>query len=256
MVHDRSSRSRIRQLPVGPPGSGPYALTAGLNGALWITLVHAGQIARLEPGGHLDLYKLDSATCRPSQITVGPESALWSTRPGDDRIGRITTSGETAAFTVTAGSAPFGITVGPFDGALWFTLNQAHAIGRLSVDGDASIYSLPTPDAGPVGIAATSDSIWFVEIAAGQVGYISLDDGIHEFALPDRTARPHAIVADPHDGCWLSEWGNSRIARVTADGHLREVILPAASEPHGLTIGPDGALWVALETGSAARIDI
>jgi virginiamycin B lyase len=28
------------------------------------------------------------------------------------------------------------------------------------------------------------------------------------------------------------------------------------SEPHGLAIGPDGALWVALETGSVARIAI
>jgi virginiamycin B lyase len=32
--------------------------------------------------------------------------------------------------------------------------------------------------------------------------------------------------------------------------------LSAASEPHGPTIGPDGALWVALETGSAARIEV
>ena len=88
------------------------------------------------------------------------------------------------------------------------------------------------------------------------MGHISPDGGIHEFALPDRTARPHAIVADRHDRCWLSQWGNSRVARVTADGHLHEITLPAASESHGLTIGPDGALWVALETGSAARIDI
>jgi virginiamycin B lyase len=296
-MDDRSPPTRIREFPVGPPGSGPYALTVGPDDALWITLVHAGQIARLWPDGRLDLYELDSATCRPSQVTTGPDGALWFTRPADDRIGRITTSGETTVFPVKAGSAPFGITAGcddalwftamgtdqiaristdghvtefPLpergamasmitagpDGALWFTLNQAHAIGRMSTDGDIAIYPLPTPDAGPVGIAAAVDTIWFVEIVAGQVGCIGLDGTIREFALRDRAARPHAIVADSAGGCWLSQWGNSSVARVTGDGDLREIALPAGSEPHGLAIGSDGALWVALEAGSAARIEV
>ena len=81
------------------------------------------------------------------------------------------------------------------------------------------------------------------------MGRISTDGDIREFALPDRTARPHAVIADPHDGCWFSQWGNSSIARVTADGHVREIAFPAASEPHGLTIGPDDAL------GSPLRSD-
>ena len=87
MVDARSSPARIRQFSVGSPGSGPYALTSGPDGALWITLVQSGQIARLEPGGRRDLYELDSTTRRPSQITTGPDDALWFTRPGDDRIG-------------------------------------------------------------------------------------------------------------------------------------------------------------------------
>jgi len=37
---------------------------------------------------------------------------------------------------------------------------------------------------------------------------------------------------------------------------MREVPLPAASESHGLTIGADGALWVALESGAVTRINI
>lgn len=37
--------------PVPDPASGPYALTAGPDGALWCTLVHAGAVARLTPDG-------------------------------------------------------------------------------------------------------------------------------------------------------------------------------------------------------------
>ena len=125
-----------------------------------------------------------------------------------------------------------------------------------SLDGDVEIHPLPTDGAAPVGIAATADAVWFVEIAGGQVGRIGPDGAIEEFALPDRTARPHAITADPNGGCWLSQWGSDSVAHVSADGQVREVALPAGSEPHGLAIGPDGALWVALETGSVARIEI
>lgn len=255
MTTDRmGSLGPIRQVPVGAVGAGPYAITAGPDGALWITLVHAGQIARLDPAGRLDIHELDSPTCRPAQITTGPDGALWFTRPGDDRIGRTTPSGNvTELAQPTTNAMASMITTGP-DRALWFTLNQAHAIGRLSVDGKAKIHPLPTPDAGPVGITATPDTVWFVEIAASQVGRINPNGWIEEFALPDRNAQPHAIVADPGQGCWLSEWGTSRIAHITTDGDVNEIALPASSEPHGLTIGPDGALWVALETGTITQV--
>ena len=104
-----------RLLSAGPPGSGPYALTAGPDGRAWITLVHAGQIARLQTDGRLDAYPPDSDTCRPSQITTGARTApWWFTRSGDARIGRITTSGAATAFPVPEGErAVRGITAGP-----------------------------------------------------------------------------------------------------------------------------------------------
>jgi virginiamycin B lyase len=152
----------------------------------------------------------------------------------------------TAATTVTA------VSVGA-DGVLWFTLNRANAVGRLRPGGEPEIFPLPTPEAGPVGIAAAGDGAWFTEILAGRVGFVGVDGRITEAALPDPAARPHAVVTDG-PGCWVTEWGTSRLAHVDEHGEVEHVDLPAGGEPHGLTRGPDGALWIALEDGRLARV--
>jgi virginiamycin B lyase len=143
------------------------------------------------------------------------------------------------------------IVTGP-DNALWFTLNQRNAVGRLALSGDLTVRELPTAAAGPVGIAKThDDAIWFTEILAERLGRIPMDEAIQEIDLP---GKPHAVVADPADGVWVSLWGSSQLARVSADGEIVTIDLPPGSEPHGLAIGPEGALWVALESGFVVRM--
>ena len=103
---------------------GPYALAAGPDGAMWVTLVHRGSIARVTTGGDVTVYRVGPQS-QPSIITTGPDGAMWFTCTGDDRIGRITTAGELTAFRLQEGSGPFGITAGP-DGA---TVVHRHDVG-------------------------------------------------------------------------------------------------------------------------------
>ena len=55
---------------------------------------------------------------------------------------------------------------------------------------------------------------------------------------------------------WVSLWGADAIARVTADGEVSTFDLPPGSEPHGLAVDRDGALWVALESGFVVRLPV
>lgn len=105
----------IEELPV--PGSGPYAITTGQDGALWYTLVRSGQIGRLAPGNDPEHHQLDPE-CGPTIIANGPDGALWFTEYKAHRIGRITTDGAVAEFPLpTPECGPFGIAAG-HDGAL------------------------------------------------------------------------------------------------------------------------------------------
>lgn len=264
--------------------------------AVWITMVHAGQIARLKPGSDPALYQLEPASCRPSQLIAGPDDAVWFTRSEDDRIGRITADAPDSSFAIDRGSAPFGITVGPDDGIwftamgadrigritpggevrwldlptegamasmivagpdgqLWVTLNQANAIAQVNIEhAQATIHPLPTPKAGPVGIAATADAVWFVEILAGQIGRIDPLGNLREFlcqiATRGRTPSPPILraAAASLSGA-RTAWATSLKPGVSSISCFRRTANRTGS-PSGPT-APCGSPW---RTEGVARI--
>ena len=71
---------------------GPYALAAGPDGAMWVTLVHSCAVARVTETGAVTVFPVDPQS-RPSIITAGPDGAMWFTNPANNSIGRITTNG-------------------------------------------------------------------------------------------------------------------------------------------------------------------
>jgi len=265
----RPGRPSVQEFPVADGGAGPYGITAGADGALWITLVHSGEIARRTPGGELTTYPLGSPAGGPMVITAGPDGALWFTLNRADAIGRITVDGEVGAFPLGSGCGPYGITTGP-DGALWFTEMHTDRIGRITVDGEVTRFPLPVEKAFPSAITAGPDgALWFTlnqadatagsastarssstgsprpgplrwasppvptpcgsPRSAGRIGRISTDGEVREFPLPDPAARPHAVAVTPAGDCWFTAWGTGRIGRVTAAGETAEYDLPTPS---------------------------
>lgn len=58
----------LQEYVVAGPEAGPYALTAGPDGALWCTLVHQGRVARVTTAGDVTTYPLRTATGGPTMI--------------------------------------------------------------------------------------------------------------------------------------------------------------------------------------------
>jgi virginiamycin B lyase len=282
----------LTRIAIGEPGAGPYAVAVDAAGVAWITLVHSGQVARLEPGDPPELHDLGNPAARPSLLALAPDGAVWVTRGGDERIDRL--DGTRRSFPV--GAAPYGIALGPDggvwftaigadavgrlapdgavtltpvpgdsgmpgmitpgpDGAMWFTLNRGAALGRIDTAGEITLQPLPDPECGPVGIASDGRALWFTQIGAGRVGRLVPGGQLQEFDLPDRAARPHAVAPDGAGGCWVTLWAASALAHLDERGSVTAMhSLGDGVEPHGVAVAPDGAVLVALESGEIATL--
>jgi streptogramin lyase len=147
------------EYPIPTPGSGPWGITSGPDGALWFTEQRAGQIGRISTSGVVTEYH---GTFNPRGIAAGPDGALWFIEGSTRSIGRITTAGTVTHFSIP-NFVGDGIATGP-DGALWFTEFSASRIGRITTGGAVNEYATPTLNSGPEEIASGPDgALWFTE---------------------------------------------------------------------------------------------
>jgi RHS repeat-associated protein len=58
-------------------------------------------------------------------------------------------------------------------------------------------------------------------------------------------AHSEQIAYGPDGNLWFTNYGTSKVGRVTPSGEIKEYGLPAGSSPYGITAGPDGNMWFA-----------
>ena len=119
---------------------------------------------------------------------------------------------EFAAPTLTAAAQLVGITSGP-DGNLWFTDTANSSIGKIATNGSgATAQATLTPSAAPVAIASDGTNLWFTE-----------------------------------DTALIDQLGRTSVGFAETDFPINTSLSLAS----GLTLGPDGRMWVA-ERGSSS----
>ena len=240
--------------PYGTQGSDLLDITAGPDGALWITDEYNEQIVKMTTQGQFTSYPLSGYTA-PWSICVGADKALWFTATmlgGAGAIGRITTSGHVTLYSVTARTSD--ITAGP-DGALWFTELQTSQIGRITTHGKVTMFSHGITSA-PYSITAGPDgALWFTEPAGGRIGRITTNGRVTEYSKGiTPTEEPYDITSGPDGALWFTEYEEhgssyqihaSKIGRITTTGAISEYSrhLNPGSAPTTITTGPDKKLW-------------
>jgi streptogramin lyase len=64
-------------------------------------------------------------------------------------------------------------------------------------------------------------------------------------------SQPVFIKTGPDKNLWFSEFGGSRIGRITTNGEITEFTIPTEnSQPRGIATGPDGNIWFTQQRGN------
>ncbi|MBV9060750.1 MAG: SMP-30/gluconolactonase/LRE family protein, partial [Pseudonocardiales bacterium] len=248
----------------------------------WFTNQFTSYLSRFTPRIHVLTTIPIPATA--GAIADGPDGNLWFTAGSSVYRMRPTAPYTLTSYPVTQGSGVGQLTTGP-DGNLWVLIeNDGHGgsyIARLTPATGKFTYFDYHPDtaqsySGIASITAGPDhSLW---IAGGGVNTIitlkttgsdtAIQNSLHDFDLPTPHSIPAGITQDAHGNIWFTEKGITRaVATITPSGHITEFPLPAANcpqsdffglpgracQPSGITLGPDGKLWIA-ENGADAMV--
>ena len=232
-----------------PPSSetGPRAIAAGSDRALWFAQFSSHGIGRITVDGRITLEAPLPVTLFPYDIAAGSDGAMWFVSQGQSSVSRIDAAGNVLTKELASAIAnPTHITAGP-EGALWFTEGVTKAIGRIPA---ATPLAVPdesrTTEEGPNAIAAGSDgNLWFTEYSASKIGRMAPSGTTTYFPLPAGIENPEGIAAGPDGALWYTALNPSVVVRIATDGTQQPFPLPPKMFPDEITAGPDNALWFA-----------
>jgi virginiamycin B lyase len=170
--------------------------------------------------------------------------------------------------TVTLPAAPNDIAIDAH-GNIWFTEQNANAIGRLDPQtGAIRQFSLATSSSAqslnPYGIAIDPHGrVWFTEASTSTIGMLDPTTGAqHVYPLPGLSTGLMEIASDPHGTIWVTSFNAGLLLSLNPQtGAITRYYAPApggnAGGLYGLTITPNGEIWVTLSALSIiARLDV
>ncbi len=251
------------------PGAGPVnmridlygrAITAGPDGAIWLTHIGRAKIIRLSISGAVTEFDL-APGLQASGITVGPDQRIWFDGGGlRQSVGYVPASGEPVEFPVPPSSWtwPAGIVAAP-DGNVWFAeatfVFEAEgpgftAIGKATPGGKITTYPLPYHTSATGIINSPEGNLWFIfsdlyhltlpYVSIQRISFQGTGRSVVASLDPDFA---FAMALGPDGNAWLTMVSNA-IGKVTSSGLVTKYPVPTPNgSPFDIATGPDGNLW-------------
>jgi virginiamycin B lyase len=245
----------LTEFPLPSASSGPRGLAIGPDNAIWFTERTGDRIGRITTAAtraspNITEYSIPTAFAGPTGIATGPDGALWFTECYAGQIGRLPLSGS-PIFEFPTGepfSGPTEIVAGP-DRAMWFTERATNNVGRIATSGRIVVQEFPAPTASsaPTAITVGNDgALWFTEASGDKIGRIPVTGPpMTEFPVGSSHVIPRGIANDASGNIWFTECSGGRFGWLPTSGSPVTTSSIAGSWPLGITLGPDGAMWIA-----------
>jgi streptogramin lyase len=218
-------------------GEVPQYLTLGPDGNMWVAL-EGSDIARVAPDGTVKTFTVPEINT-PKGITTGPDANLWVTQiNGVVRFSPADPENTGTKFEILLIGAPQAITAGP-DGNLW-TASQDNLF-RITPAGVSTPF--PITGMGARGITVGADGRLYVADFTGQRIVGVTTDGDPTFHPTG--GGPQDVARGPAPGLPVAYTNPSdEVGFVNAAGDVQKVDV-TGTDPTGLTLGDDGANWIA-----------
>lgn len=244
-------QGHVREWTVPVENSLPHDPAVDPHGNVWLTLMRANQIARLNPAtGEWKLFAVPTPDSGPHGLVADREGNIWFTENSAGKIGHLDAKTGQVTEYKTPASDPHTPILAP-NSALWFTAQGANLVGRMDTKtGEMAAFAVPTPDARPYGIIVGPDgALWFCEFGTNKLGRIEPQTGkITEYEIPFAGAHPRRLWAlrAPLPAIYYTDFRRGRLGRLDLT-HMSFKEWPSpsgpGSQPYGIAADGDGYLW-------------
>jgi streptogramin lyase len=266
----------------------PGQIARGSDGNIWVTLSGSGQnntLARVRPNGDVTEFA-PAAVVNPVGITSGPDGNLWLTRNGG--VIRVPPADPDSAqgFDINKIADPRAIRSGP-GGMLW-TASADQLVSIPPANPATGFEATTINGMAARGIAASHGRLWIADFGGqrivsttpgGNPSFFDVGGGPQEVAGgpnkqvaysnpgtdPQTVGRirqggtakktqvpqsdPFGIAFAPDGHWWFAEFAKHALGLLSVGGKVELFKgLPDNSGPRYLTVGPNGTVWVSLET--------
>lgn len=228
-----------------PRGPGPWNITKGPDGNMWVAATGYAEIIKVAPDGTMTYYPLSNPGAQLQGIVTGSDGNLWFAEPGNSAIGTITTAGAITEYTMpSSSSAPNCVALGS-DGNVWFFDAGMSEIGKITTSGQITEYPMPANTAINNIAPGPDGNLWMSDQGNNAILKVSTSGTLlASYPIPSSKAAPNGLSAGPDGNIWFTEFATSKIGRVTPSGVMAEFTIPSGSAgPIAITPGPDGRMW-------------
>ena len=242
--------------------AGAFSFGWGPDGALWFTGYPGGSLGRVMPDGRVNLFESRGEAATTLGIAAASDGSIWTTDPNLGAVVRVGADGTVTPVVVSADGGrtqrPGFIVAGRGD-QMWFTIPDTSQVATVSTTGDHGITRYTVPGlVTPRDIVAAGDGTCWVTLedkaalahvdgSTGHVAVVPLHGAIPTDGLND--------LALAQDGTlWITTPSDTVLHVSTSGRVLARVAIAGASYADGITVAPDGAVWVAARDDIIAKI--